>query len=332
MSIAIWILGLFCLVGIVQSYKLTGIRSGNKTDLPTISIIGGTPASAGEFPYMALLHLDGALCGGTLIGDSVVVTAAHCLGSSNSSLPYYTVYLNTLSIDGDGDGTIVRGVSSFVKHENYSGGYNDIALLFLNETVTTIAYAPLPVDDSPVEPTEIPPTTKKPTTKKPTTKRPTTKRPTTKRPTTKRPTTKRPTTRKPTTTKPRTTRRPSMRAFPDYSNAAAVVTGWGIISNEGGASKKLLKADVTILDNTVCTSQYGNLFDGFAMLCAGGDGTDTCSGDSGGPLLVNGVLVGITSWGGALCADPDHAGGYTRVSSYVDWIANTQANNPNLVS
>ena len=50
---------------------------------------------------------------------------------------------------------------------------------------------------------------------------------------------------------------------------------------------------------------------------------DTCQGDSGGPLMAfrnsQWVLAGITS-GGIGCALPDHAGLYTRVSTYVGYI------------
>ncbi|XP_057375239.1 trypsin Blo t 3-like [Daphnia carinata] len=153
-----------------------------------IHIIGGTPASAGEFPFMAYLDLDGVYCGGTLIAEYVVVTAAHCLGSSNDSAPSYLVFLNTLSSDGGGDGSMVRGVSFFVRHEDYGG-------------IVSVS--------------------KKPTTEKPTTKKPTTKKPTTKPTTTKPKTTKKSTVK--TTTKPKTTKKPVMRAFPGYANAAAVV-------------------------------------------------------------------------------------------------------------
>jgi trypsin len=50
-------------------------------------------------------------------------------------------------------------------------------------------------------------------------------------------------------------------------------------------------------------------------------------GDSGGPILVNGVQVGITSFGNG-CADPKYAGVYTRVSTYLGWIQTTMSNNP----
>lgn len=53
-------------------------------------------------------------------------------------------------------------------------------------------------------------------------------------------------------------------------------------------------------------------------------------GDSGGPLAYNGSLVGVVSYGTAICAigQPDV---YTRVSSFVDWIdENTSSTNSTL--
>lgn len=59
-----------------------------------------------------------------------------------------------------------------------------------------------------------------------------------------------------------------------------------------------------------------------STLCvySGKNGTGVCSGDSGGPLVFNNELIGVTSWA-FLCARglPD---GFTRISEYIDWIAN----------
>jgi trypsin len=50
-----------------------------------------------------------------------------------------------------------------------------------------------------------------------------------------------------------------------------------MIHFEGGSvSQKLLKANVTIQDNSVCTSQYGSGFNGKAMLCASAPGKGPC--------------------------------------------------------
>jgi secreted trypsin-like serine protease len=53
-------------------------------------------------------------------------------------------------------------------------------------------------------------------------------------------------------------------------------------------------------------------------------------GDSGGPLLVNGnVQIGISSFVSASgCANPTRFPVFTRVSTYLGWIAATMANNP----
>ncbi|KAJ8972757.1 hypothetical protein NQ314_000049 [Rhamnusium bicolor] len=55
-------------------------------------------------------------------------------------------------------------------------------------------------------------------------------------------------------------------------------------------------------------------------VCTSGAGiVGACTGDSGGPLLVNGVQVGIVSFGFQVCTLglPTI---YTRVSEFSDWI------------
>ena len=45
----------------------------------TTNIIGGSPASEGEFPFIVSLQRSGShLCGGSLLNANTVVTAAHC--------------------------------------------------------------------------------------------------------------------------------------------------------------------------------------------------------------------------------------------------------------
>lgn len=64
------------------------------------------------------------------------------------------------------------------------------------------------------------------------------------------------------------------------------------------------------------------------QLCAGGDTrTDSCEGDSGGPLQFPAVLgqskyvqFGIVSYGAKGCGDTSVPGIYCRVSSYMEWI------------
>ncbi len=113
------------------------------------------------------------------------------------------------------------------------------------------------------------------------------------------------------------------------------VTGWGTTTEGGQISKRLLKGVVPYVANTICNeavSYNGRVLVG--MLCAGHSdgGTNSCQGDSGGPLVWNteagNVLVGVVSFGDG-CARRMKYGVYTRVSSYLEWIARVQSADQN---
>ena len=106
----------------------------------------------------------------------------------------------------------------------------------------------------------------------------------------------------------------------------ATVIGWGDTEGTGptgfpGLSDELLEATVPMRSDAYCGDDdvWDTDFRAASMVCAGGGETDTCGGDSGGPLMVGDgsflVLAGITSWGANDCATPDLPGVYTRLGA-----------------
>ncbi|XP_075393989.1 kallikrein-1-like [Tenrec ecaudatus] len=112
--------------------------------------------------------------------------------------------------------------------------------------------------------------------------------------------------------------------------STCLASGWGATNPEATKnSSELLCVDLKVFSNDVCAKVYPeNIIP--TMLCAGQlDGTrSTCSGDSGGPLICDGIFQGITSWGPKPCAFIGSPGVFTRVFPFLDWIHDTMAANP----
>ncbi|GJQ82344.1 hypothetical protein Trydic_g5054 [Trypoxylus dichotomus] len=102
----------------------------------------------------------------------------------------------------------------------------------------------------------------------------------------------------------------------------AVVTGWGTISEGGSISTQLQAVQVPLVGQEECRAAYGGINEVTdRMLCAGvvDGGKDACQGDSGGPLTVDGVLVGVVSWGVG-CARPEYPGVYANVAELHSFV------------
>jgi secreted trypsin-like serine protease len=115
----------------------------------------------------------------------------------------------------------------------------------------------------------------------------------------------------------------------------ATASGWGLTRYDPPKETSALqKVKLPIVSNAACRKHkfYASRVKP-GMLCAGLErgGKDTCSGDSGGPLMVKTergkwLLAGITSWG-LKCASPGKYGVYTRVAAHAEWIARVTGGN-----
>lgn len=100
--------------------------------------------------------------------------------------------------------------------------------------------------------------------------------------------------------------------------------GWGKTEIDDD-SEYLLQVNITVLNRGTCAEHYISkeyeITENMMCTKVGPRGQDTCSGDSGGPLICNGVFSGVTSFGPRQCGQPNEASVFTRLTQeYIDWI------------
>lgn len=109
------------------------------------------------------------------------------------------------------------------------------------------------------------------------------------------------------------------------------VSGWGQTHEKiYKSSPELLSASMKNLDPDRCVKYFGkrNLpLDPEFILCVDVDkvGKDACSGDSGGPLTYNSILVGVVSFGEG-CGREGVPGVYGRVATGLGWFHSLMQN------
>ncbi|XP_019871299.1 proclotting enzyme-like [Aethina tumida] len=230
-------------------------------------IVGGHNADVNEWPWIAALFNGGRqFCGGSLIDDIHILSAAHCVAHMSSwDVARLTVRLGDHNIKTHTETRhIEKRVKRVVRHRGFDSRtlYNDIAILTL---------------DSPVEFTK----------------------------------------------NIRPVCLPSSGR--DFAGQTGTVIGWGSLRESGPQPAILQEVNIPIWSNRDCRQKYGHAAPGGIvdhMLCAGQASKDSCSGDSGGPLMVNSgkwTQVGVVSWGIG-CGKGQYPGVYTRVEKFLPWI------------
>ncbi|EDV51079.1 serine protease 1 [Drosophila erecta] len=236
-------------------------------DSPAISsldgrITNGKKAAANQFPYQVGLSFKSSAgswwCGGSIIANKWVLTAAHCTKGASSVTIYYGSTVRTSA-------KLKKKVSSskFVQHASYNEASlrNDISLIKTPSVTFTasINKIALPAIAS---------------------------------------------------------------SYSTYAGQTAVASGWGSTSDSTiAAVTNLQYAELQVITNAVCQQTFGSSVVTSGVICvASSNKKSTCQGDSGGPLALNNRLIGVTSFVSSKGCEKNAPAGFTRVTSYLDWI------------
>lgn len=239
-----------------------------------LRVVNGWPAQKNEWPWIAQLRQNGKqFCGGSLIDDRHILTAAHCVAHmSPQQVASLTIVLGDHAIREHGETqTFESKASRVVRHKEFSQQtlHKDVAMVTLAN--------PVPSSYS------------------------------------------------------KTIRPVCLASGSDqYTGRKGTVVGWGSLYENGPQPNELMELTMEIWDQQKCSTTYGAQAPGGIMphmLCAGQKGQDSCSGDSGGPMVVgNGNTweqVGVVSWGIG-CGKAHFPGVYTRVTAMRSWIQKVQ--------
>ncbi|XP_043935327.1 trypsin-like [Protopterus annectens] len=225
--------------------------SGGRND----KIVGGYECKRNSQPHQVSLSVDGEhLCGGSLLNELWVLSAAHCYYEEK-----FDVRLGEHDLTKDEGTEQVINVEKAILHPlyDYMTVNNDIMLLKLASPARLTPY---------VQPIRLP------------------------------------------------------RHCP-VDNTLCLVSGWGNTLSNGELFPGSLQClEVPVISESLCHNLYpGKITKN--MFCAGylDGGKDSCQRDSGGPLVCNGELWGVVSWGEG-CALPNLPGVYTKVCNYLFWI------------
>jgi len=148
---------LFVIISIVSFSNILLTNKTTQTQAFINQVAGGTEALPNEFPFFVALYQTGSthpFCGGALIDEQYVLTAAHCLVGTTSDQIWVLIGPNR--IDSSLEGVFISNVNKIIlyKENFYLGNRNllnkkndDIALIKLTKKASNIPTISIPIFD-----------------------------------------------------------------------------------------------------------------------------------------------------------------------------------------
>ena len=293
--VAVTVVGvLWVLLGVGAG--LPSAQGASRSDRPRAraSIVDGSPATIAEFPFQVALYdprlgspSKGFFCGGVIIGASRVATAAHCLigeRGRRSAPDEIEVLAGSSALEPTDPGSVRDPVVAAQVDPGYNATSSDydVGVVQLQRPLWSGAEPPLDGHG----------------------------------------------TIAPLVPEVALANARVAAAFSGQVPAAAqaAVSGWGDLNAEPGATpaypSRLHQANVPLVSTGLCEEAYGTIEQAITprMLCAGSR-TDSCYGDSGGPLIARGpgggpagdTLLGLVDFGNG-CGQAGYPGVYVRIA------------------
>lgn len=105
-------------------------------------VVGGTRAAQGEFPWMVRLSMG---CGGALYTPTLILTAAHCVGSTGNNT---SITVTQGAVDLQDPNRVTRTSNYVLRAPGYNGNGKDWALIRISQPINNVPLLKLATDTS----------------------------------------------------------------------------------------------------------------------------------------------------------------------------------------